>query len=181
MPRRSTTDRVEALFRLYEQKMYRIAYAILHDEGQAEDAVIAAFEKILRQEGVPRRPESDSAERLVVAAVRSTAIDQYRTNARERQRSILTDDVTECIPPAAQAASDSIDAHIEQESVHEMVDGLPEPYGSVIKERFLRDQTVRQTAQTLGISESNVRKRQERGLNMLRDRKGRLDYEIPSL
>lgn len=39
MPRRSTTDRVEALFRLYEQKMYRIAYAILHDEGQAEDAV----------------------------------------------------------------------------------------------------------------------------------------------
>lgn len=28
----------------------RIAYAILHDEGQAEDAVIAAFEKILRNE-----------------------------------------------------------------------------------------------------------------------------------
>lgn len=181
MPRRSTTDRVEALFRLYEQKMYRIAYAILHDEGQAEDAVIAAFEKILRRDGVPRRPESDSAERLVVSAVRSTAIDQYRANARERQHSMLTDDVTMCMPPTDQTANSPIDAHIEQESVHEMVDGLPEPYGSVIKERFLHDQTVRQTAQTLGISESNVRKRQERGLNMLRDRKGRLDYEIPSL
>lgn len=181
MPRRSTTDRVEALFRLYEQRMYRIAYAILHDEGQAEDAVIAAFEKILRRDGVPPRPESDSAERLMVAAVRSTAIDQYRTNARERQHSVLTDDVAACATAAPQAQCAPVDAHLEQKSVHEMVDGLPEPYGNVIKERFLRDQTVRQTAETLGISESNVRKRQQRGLEMLRDRKGRLDYDIPCL
>ena len=57
----------------------------MRNEGQTKDAVIAAFEKILKRDGVPRRPESDSAERLVVSAVRSTAIDQYRANARERQ------------------------------------------------------------------------------------------------
>lgn len=50
MLRKTTADRIETLFELYEQKMYRIAFSILNDEGQAEDAVIAAFEKILKTE-----------------------------------------------------------------------------------------------------------------------------------
>ncbi len=61
MARRTAAENAEALFELYEQKMYRIAYAILHDEGQAEDAVIAAFEKILKSDGVPRRPQGKAA------------------------------------------------------------------------------------------------------------------------
>ena len=36
-------DDIISLFRLYEQKMYHIAYAILHDSFQAEDAVMDAF------------------------------------------------------------------------------------------------------------------------------------------
>lgn len=181
MLRRTNADKVEALFRLYEQKMYRIAFAILHDEGQAEDAVIAAFEKILKSEGVPRKPESKKAERLMATTVRSAAIDQYRRNARERQHALLTDNIAACMPLEAQAIEASADMRAEQADVREMVDELPEPYGNVIRERFFHDQTVRQTAQVLGISEANVRKRQERGLNMLRDKKGRLEYDIPSL
>lgn len=181
MLRRTTTKKVETLFALYEQKMYRIAFAILHDEGQAEDAVIAAFEKILRKGNIPRRPQGKAAERLMTMAVRSAAIDQYRVNSRERQHSVLTDDITTCLSSWTQEADAFVDACAEQSNVHEMVDELPEPYGDVIKERFFHDQTVRQTAQTLGISESNVRKRQERGLNMLRKRRGRLEYDTSSL
>lgn len=181
MLRRTNADRAEALFRLYEQKMYRIAFAILHDEGQAEDAVIAAFEKILKSDGVPRKPEGKKAERLMACTVRSAAIDQYRRNIRERKHSMLTDDIAACMPLEALAVTERMDAGIEHAGLHEMVDELPESYGNVIRERFFCDQSVRQTAQALGISESNVRKRQERGLSMLRDKKGRLEYDIPSL
>ena len=93
MLRKTTADRIETLFELYEQKMYRIAFSILNDEGQAEDAVIAAFEKILKTEGIPRDPKSDASDRLTTLAVRSAAIDQYRVNARERQQSVLVDDI----------------------------------------------------------------------------------------
>ena len=58
-----------------------------------------------------------------------------------------------------------------------LVDGLPESYGSVLRERFLHERTVRGTAEELDISESNVRKRQERALDMLRNQKGGTRYE----
>lgn len=58
-----------------------------------------------------------------------------------------------------------------------MVDSLPPSYGEVLRERFLNDRSVRQTAQQLGISESSVRKRQERGLKILRKKKGGSEYE----
>lgn len=176
MPRRTAVGNAELLFELYEQKMYCIAFAILHDVGQAEDAVMAAFEKILRSNGVPPDPEADDAKRLVMAAVRSTAIDQYRKNARERQRSTLTDDVAACEPAAASAA-DPMDAHVDAAHARQLVAGLPEPYGAVLRERYLNDQTTRQTAERLGISEPNVRKRQQRALGLLRDQERRQGNE----
>ena len=36
-----------SVFNMYEQKMYHIAYAILHDSYQAEDAVMDAFVRLL--------------------------------------------------------------------------------------------------------------------------------------
>ena len=172
MPRRSTVGNVEALFELYEQKMYRVAYAILHDEGQAEDAVMAAFEKIIKQRGVPRDPYGDDAKRLVLAAVRSAAIDQYRRNARERQRAVLVDDLAERVPAPSVPQVDPIEQHVDQAHARELVESLPDPYGEVLRERFLNDQTTRQTAEKLGISEAGVRKRQERAIKILRDQEG---------
>lgn len=177
MPRRTAVGNAELLFELYEQKMYRIAFAILHDVGQAEDAIMAAFEKILRSNGVPPDPEADDAKRLVMAAVRSTAIDQYRKNARERQRTTLTDDVATCEPATAAPAADPMDAYVDAAHARQLVAGLPEPYGAVLRERYLNDQTTRQTAERLGISEPNVRKRQQRALGLLRDQERRQGNE----
>lgn len=167
-PKRHALNSLEMLFELYEQKMFRIAFAILHDEGQAEDAVMNAFEKIIRQAGVPADPCSSNAKHLVSTVVRSCAIDQYRRNARERKVTMTMDDMGTCLPSNAQPASDPIDEHLERHAVAGLIDELDEPYGAVVRERFLNDRSVRQTAQRLGISEANVRKRTSRALTMLR-------------
>lgn len=181
MLRKTTADRIETLFELYEQKMYRIAFSILNDEGQAEDAVIAAFEKILKTEGIPRDPKSDASDRLTTLAVRSAAIDQYRVNARERQQSVLVDDIASCASGIVQTSTPSIDSFIEKDHLKNVVNDLPEKYGEVITECFLHDRNVRETAEILGISEANVRKRQQRGLSILRDLKGGMGYGAPVL
>lgn len=175
--RRTWTNGVEALFALYEQKMYAVAFAILHDQGQAEDAVMAAFEKILKTQGVPRDPASSSAKQLVFMAIRQTAIDQYRRNAREQRLSAPSLDARQDATEACAPGHNPIDDHLRQLEANRMVDSLPPSYGEVLRERFLNDRSVRQTAQQLGISESSVRKRQERGLKILRKKKGGSEYE----
>lgn len=69
-------DKIVALFRLYEKNMYHIAYAILHDSYQAEDAVMEAFVRLMERNYAIDDPSSDEAKRLVIQVIRSTAIDQ---------------------------------------------------------------------------------------------------------
>lgn len=74
---------LESMYELYEQGMYRIAYGILNNREQAEDAVQDSFEKLLKY--LPRidRPDSPNTRQLVLKIVRNTAIDQYRRNHRQ--------------------------------------------------------------------------------------------------
>lgn len=67
-------DGILALFQLYEQKMYHITYAILHDSHLAEDAVMDAFVKMLEHNYRIEDPKSDASKRLVIAVTRSAAI-----------------------------------------------------------------------------------------------------------
>lgn len=158
---RKRKEQLESLFELHEQGMYRIAYAILHDEGQAEDAVMSAFERIVRCEGLPRRADSDDARRLCGAIVKSCAIDIYRKNARTWEREMLTGDATmqgTTMEPLKEDAP----------GFDEMVETLPVRYREVVVERFGNGLSIKETADKLGISEGNVRTRQHRAITVLR-------------
>ena len=80
---REAAERLISLFRLYEQKMYHIAYAILNDSYQAEDAVMEAFVRLLERDYTIDDPASDKTKGLIIQVARSAAIDQYRKNRRE--------------------------------------------------------------------------------------------------
>ena len=44
----SDSEKLERLYELYEQKMYAVAFSILRNEWQAEDAVQDAFVRLLK-------------------------------------------------------------------------------------------------------------------------------------
>lgn len=166
-------NNAELMFELYEQKMYYVAFSILHDKWKAEDAVMDTFEKILKHEEIIEDPYSDDTKQYVMRAVKNTAIDIYRKNVRERKHIALVED-----------AGSHIFHHNEDfysgfsDTVADIIRGLPKEYREVLYERYAKEKTVRETAQTLQISESAVRKRQERALKMLRDRIGGNHYEV---
>ena len=48
MSRKDSAQFIEECYSLYEQKMYRVAFAILKDPDAAEDAVQDAFLKLMK-------------------------------------------------------------------------------------------------------------------------------------
>lgn len=166
MPRMTAVDAIERLFALYEQPMFRIALAVLKDEGQAEDAVMTAFERVVRRQGVPCDPDSAHAQRLMMKMAKQCAIDLYRKNAREWQRFAAV-----AGEKGAEVADERACFGRSAEEAEELLARLPQQYRDVLHDRFVEDFSTRETAEHLGISEANVRKRQQRGLDLLRRNK----------
>ena len=50
---------IEEIYKLYEQKMFYIAFSILKDESAAEDAVQNAFIKLINNISRVKDPDSD--------------------------------------------------------------------------------------------------------------------------
>lgn len=159
-------DKIVALFRLYEKNMYHIAYAILHDSYQAEDAVMEAFVRLMERNYAIDDPSSDEAKRLVIQVIRSTAIDQYRKNQRESERQVLVEDFT-----ALGEKQDTQPGFAISGEAETMIQNLPDIYRDVLYLRYVKEYTTAQTAAALKIREETVRKRQERALRMLKENK----------
>ena len=162
------TAKINDVFQLYKQKMYHIAYAILHDSYQAEDAVMNAFVRMLERNYKMDDPTSDKTKRLIITVTRTAAIDLYRKNQRASQHQSLSD------APEEQLHDTMLwSAYESDRDLQELIESLPEIYRSVLVERFVEDRSTSETARVLGVSEATVRKRQERALRMMREMAGK--------
>ena len=59
-------EKLHQLYALYEQPLYRIAYAILHQTEQAEDAVSDAFLKIIPHLDQIESPDSPKTKAFLI-------------------------------------------------------------------------------------------------------------------
>ncbi len=73
------------LYDAYENKMYGIAYSILNNVEQAEDAVQDAFIKLISYIPTIHGVESLKTKRLVLYTIKNISIDLYRKNRKETQ------------------------------------------------------------------------------------------------
>ena len=153
---------VERMFELYERSMYNLAFQILNDPWDAEDAVIDAFTRILKSREPISRPEDPKTRNRLMQATKQTSIDIYRKRRRDRNY-VIENELTNDIPDSQTGQDTSF-------WTEELLRSLPEKYSSVLKYRFIQDQSIAETARILGISEAAVSKRQERAIQMLKKR-----------
>lgn len=168
--RLSDYDKLEQLYLLYEQKMYAIAYGILHQVEQAEDVVQESFLKIMKHLDKIKDPEDDKAKWYVMRTVKNTSIDTYRKNCKENKQTIQIEQQD------LEETNNSIDVHIrelaEEEYMSHIMQGLPPIYGDIVKLRCFYEYSVNETAAILKINTATVRKRFERAKKMLLQQKG---------
>ena len=156
---------IEDCYRLYEQKMYYVAFAILHNEEQAEDAVQDAFLKLMKHRVKFDSPRSDDCKRYIITVIRNAAINIYNRNKRDCEVTYLTDNIEIMESQATVLPGSESESDLQIEQIMGCLDGK---YYDVVYCLVVRDMTARQAAEELGITEASVRKRFERAKGILR-------------
>lgn len=166
------SEKLEALYRLYEKPMYRIAYAVLHQHEQAEDAVHDAFCRVIRHIRKLGTPDAPETKAYMISVIRSTAINQYRKNERENAHTVRISEETVQIADPEDALQTHIHQSALQQTVNSLLSGLADTDRSIILLHCRDGLTFAEIGSALHISEQAARKRFERARRHLKSQKG---------
>ena len=139
-------DKFEILYRKYKNLMYHVAYQILRNCEDAEDAVQQAFFSIIKIIDKIKGSECPETKSLVVIITERKAIDILRTSHRDQLLPLNEDVLGLSVPlPGDHGLADALAA-------------LPARYREILLLRFDNGYSARELSSLLGISESGIRK-----------------------
>ena len=153
-----------ALVEQYASALYRVAYSVLRNSADAEDAVQETFLRVLRHQDSLHEVRDHRVWLIRIAW--NIALDRTR-RAKTRPE---TDDVTELarVLPAAGLSAEEIAAAAQHHAhVLRMVDQLPVKEREVLVLSAFEELSSVEIATVLGITESSVRSRLFRARNLL--------------
>jgi RNA polymerase sigma-70 factor (ECF subfamily) len=168
--RAGNTALYEIIMRRYNQRLYRVARAILREDAEAEDvmqdAYVRAYQHLDQFAG-----HSSFATWLTRIAIHEAL---RRLPRRRRMLQMEEADfdgessmtIAETSPDPEQRASTAELGRLLEETVLE----LPDQYRSVLMLREVEEMSTAETAETLELTEGNVKVRLHRGRAMMRER-----------
>lgn len=166
--RAGETALYEVIMRRYNQRLYRIARAILHSDAEAEDvmqdAYVRAYEHLGQFAG--RAPFAAWLTRIAVheALARLRLSNRNQSLDENEYDGDLSMQMTSKSPDPEQSASGAQLRGLLEEAVLD----LPEHYRTVIMLRDIEELSTSETARALDLTEDNVKIRLHRGHGMIR-------------
>ena len=173
-----TTDE-EAEFTALVQRqsrfVFRVAYAVLLNPHDAEDAVQEAFLKLYRNGGW----QGAKNERAFLARVAwRVAVDRRRAT---RPAESIGDPEAPIDPPAPQPGPEQALVEANQHAlIHAMIDALPEELRLPLVLSASEELNSREIGAILRIPEGTVRTRIQRARQLLRERLAKVNNRIPN-
>lgn len=149
-------SKFEQLYLEYKGLMFHVAYEILHNEQDAEDAVHQAFVKIAENIKKTDDPICPKTHSYVVTIVENKAIDQYRKQQKHQTVELIEE-------------IQGTNAHYEGDNdLTKCILKLPARYREMILLRYHHGYTVREIAKMLGLSLPAAIKLDQRAKNKLK-------------
>ena len=167
--RAGETALYEVIMRRYNQRLYRIARAILHSDVEAEDVMQDAYVRAFTHLGqfAARAPFSSWLTRIAVneaLARRRSSKQHQEVDVTEFDGEISMQALQKSPDPEQNASSAQLRGFLEQ-----AVLDLPEQYRTVIMLRDIEELSTAETADALDITVENVKIRLHRGHSMIRN------------
>lgn len=166
------SELIAEYYDMYEQKVYRLAYAVLGDVWQAEEAVQETFLKLISCRDAVRRMSESKRTAYITKMAKNIAIDMYRSNKRTSEcvGTFVGDETsTEAFENAiwnhsADSGRDMADEVENRQLVKDVLEQLSGDDALILQLRIIRQLSVRETAAIMNMSEPAVRKRYERAV-----------------
>ena len=162
--RRAEDAAVAALVSQYAGTLYRVAYSVLRNASDAEDAVQEAFVRVLRHRDTLHEVRDQRV--WLIRIVWNVVLDRKRRMKTRPE----TDDVAELarvLPAAGLSADERVAAAQHHAHVLACVEQLPAKERQVLMLSAFEELTSVEIASVLGISESSVRSRLFRARNLM--------------
>lgn len=151
----------EELYEKYRQQLYGVAYNILNNEQDAEDAVLLTYEKIADKFKEISQIPCNELPSVIVIICRNTAINIYRENKkRAKQTAALNEKIS---------AKDVFGTCEDKAALISAIKQLPDEYKDILFLYDMQGFTSKEIAKMLGIKESAVRVKAFRARKMLKD------------
>ena len=146
MPRTDADSKFERVYRQYFGMMYNIAFHILQNSADAEDAVQDAFLYLARNPWKIRKVDSFETKSYIAVLTRHRALNLVQ----ERHKHDHTE-----LDDSASAAEITT---LEESGLVSALRRLPANYRELIALRYLQGCSVREIAGIVGLKENTVRK-----------------------
>lgn len=170
---------VENIYNLYYKKMYSVAFGILNNMHDSEDAVQDAFFNITFTYDLFRKPREKATATLVYIYTRNAAINIYNKNKRHSRVVELVDSVDKSIYDIADDEDVSKIAIDNETSrlVSDAIDQLDEMYRDVIIMKYYYNMKNIEIAKVLDKDTNTVAGRLFRARAKLKEKLGDEVYE----
>src|SRR5579863_4513801 len=162
--RHAKDEALESLVNQYAAALYRVAYSVLRNSADAEDAVQEAFLRVLRHR--------DSLEEVrdqrvwLIRIVWNIVLDRKR-RAKTRPETDDVEELARVLPSAGLSAEQIAAAAQHHAQVLACVDKLPSKEREVLQLSAFDELSSVEIAGVLGITESSVRSRLFRARNLM--------------
>ncbi len=170
------SEKLKRIYEIYEQPMYRIAFAVLKRSDLAEDAVSDAFIRIIDRLKKIKVPESPETKAYIIKVIKSTSINIYRKNKRSLVREKPIDEIIQ-IPDTAQSIEEHVEAVMDRQNKRNLLNKLNETDRNIINLRCGNELSWKEVAERTSLTESTARKRFERARKHLISMKGEMPDE----
>lgn len=147
----------------YMQKMYAIAYNILHNVEDSEDAVHEAFIVIADNFEKIKNFSCQEKERYIVIIVRNTSVNIYRKNKKDSEHLTELDDNQPTV-------NVNFFENIDYQKLLQTISELPLIYKDILFMCYVNRYTTKEISKMLDISMDAVWKRIERAKKLLKEK-----------
>ncbi len=154
-------NQFEELYLKYKKKMYSIAYGILNNVEDSEDAVHQAFLTIADNFSKIKEISCQELPSYIVIIIKRVSINQYNKNKRAAENLAELDENT----PSVDA---DLLANYNYEQLLGVILSLSDIYKEVLYLYYINSFTTKEISKMLEISDDNVWKRIERAKKLLK-------------